>query len=59
MSLAEGVPDSEQVMFGAIDTFAQIHAPNERVLVSEFRNATLACALFLVEFAARAARSAA
>ncbi|QAY61785.1 dipeptidase [Microbacterium protaetiae] len=56
LALADGLPDSEQVMFGATDSFAQIHAPNERVLISELRSATLACALFLTEFAARSAQ---
>lgn len=54
MSLHEAVPTSHQVMFGAIDGFANIHAPNERVLVSEVERATVAMALFFEEFAARA-----
>lgn len=54
MSLHEAVPMSHQVRFGAIDGFANIHAPNERVLVSELERATVAMALFFEEFSARA-----
>ena len=52
-ALAEAVPGAEILMFGTTDGFANIHAPNERVLVDEFEKAVLAEALFLGEYAAR------
>lgn len=51
MSLAAAVPTAEIQMFGAIDGRANMHGPNERVLISEFENATLAHALFLQRYA--------
>lgn len=56
MSLDEAVPAAEKVMFGATDGFANIHGPNERVLVDELAKATAAMTLFLTEYAARKAR---
>ena len=53
-ALAEAVPGAEILMLGTTDGFANIHAPNERVLVDEFEKAVLAEALFLGEYAARA-----
>ncbi|MGV1004370.1 MAG: M20/M25/M40 family metallo-hydrolase [Candidatus Nanopelagicales bacterium] len=52
MDLAVAVPTAEIQMFGAIDGRANMHGPNERVLLSEFENATLAHALFLQHYAA-------
>ena len=52
-ALQQAVPDAEILMFGTTDGFANIHAPNERVIVDEFQNAVLAEALFFQEFAAR------
>jgi acetylornithine deacetylase/succinyl-diaminopimelate desuccinylase-like protein len=52
-ALAEAVPGAEILMLGTTDGFANIHAPNERVLVDEFEKAVLAEALFLGEYAAR------
>jgi cysteinylglycine-S-conjugate dipeptidase len=53
MALQSAVPDAEILLFGATDGFSNIHAPNERVLLEEFRNAVVAEAEFLREFAAR------
>jgi len=50
-SLAQGVPDAELLLFGATDSYANIHGPNERVLVDEFEKTVLAMALFLNEYA--------
>lgn len=47
MALQEAVPTAEILLFGATDSYANIHAPNERVLLDEFRNATIAKARFL------------
>jgi acetylornithine deacetylase/succinyl-diaminopimelate desuccinylase-like protein len=52
-ALAEAVPDAEMLLFGTTDGFANIHAPNERVLVDEFEKATLAEAILFGEYAAR------
>ncbi len=49
-SLSDAVPDAEVLLFGVCDTYANIHAPNERVLLSELRAATIAMASFFVEF---------
>lgn len=53
-SLQEAVPRAEILLFGASDGYANIHGPNERVLVSELEKATVAIAEFFGEFAARA-----
>jgi acetylornithine deacetylase/succinyl-diaminopimelate desuccinylase-like protein len=45
-ALAEAVPDAEMLLFGTTDGFANIHAPNERVLVDEFEKAVAAEAEF-------------
>jgi acetylornithine deacetylase/succinyl-diaminopimelate desuccinylase-like protein len=52
-SLQEAVPDAEILLFGASDGYANIHAPNERVLVDELQRATVAIAEFFGEYAAR------
>ena len=49
----EAVPDAEILMFGTTDGFANIHAPNERVLLDEFEKAVVAEAEFFGEYAAR------
>jgi cysteinylglycine-S-conjugate dipeptidase len=41
-SLQPAVPDADILMVGTIDGFANIHGPNERVLLDEFEKATLA-----------------
>jgi cysteinylglycine-S-conjugate dipeptidase len=40
-------------VFGATDSFANIHGPDERVLVDEWEKAILAEVLFFEEFANR------
>jgi acetylornithine deacetylase/succinyl-diaminopimelate desuccinylase-like protein len=40
--LQQAAPRAEMLLFGATDGFANIHAPNERVLVDEFEKAVLA-----------------
>jgi acetylornithine deacetylase/succinyl-diaminopimelate desuccinylase-like protein len=56
-ALQEAVPDAEILLLGTTDGFANIHAPNERVLVSEFESAVLAEAAFFGEYAARVGRA--
>ena len=41
-SLQQAVPDADILMVGTIDGFANIHGPNERVLLDEFEKVTLA-----------------
>ena len=45
-ALSEAAPDAEILLFGTTDGFANIHAPNERVLLDEFEKAVLAEAEF-------------
>jgi cysteinylglycine-S-conjugate dipeptidase len=51
-ALQEAVPHAEMLLIGTTDGFANIHAPNERVLVDEFEKATVAEADFFGRFAA-------
>jgi cysteinylglycine-S-conjugate dipeptidase len=53
-AMSEGVPDAAIFVFGACDSFANIHGPNERLLVDEWEKAVLAEALFFQEYADRA-----
>jgi acetylornithine deacetylase/succinyl-diaminopimelate desuccinylase-like protein len=53
-AISEGVPEASLFVFGATDSFANIHGPNERVLVDEWENAVLAETLFFHEYATRA-----
>jgi acetylornithine deacetylase/succinyl-diaminopimelate desuccinylase-like protein len=53
-ALQEAVPDAEMLLMGTTDGFANIHAPNERVLVDEFEKATIAEAEFFGRYAANA-----
>ena len=53
-AMSEGVPDAAMFVFGATDSFANIHGPDERLLVDEWEKAVLAEALFLQGFADRA-----
>jgi acetylornithine deacetylase/succinyl-diaminopimelate desuccinylase-like protein len=50
-ALQEAVPEAEMLLLGTTDGFANIHAPNERVLLDEFEKAVLAEAEFFGEFA--------
>lgn len=52
-ALSEADPDAEILLYGTTDGFANIHGPNERVLVDEFERAVVAEALFFAEFANR------
>ncbi len=50
-ALQVAVPDAEMLLLGTTDGFANIHAPNERVLVDEFEKAVLAEAEFFERYA--------
>jgi acetylornithine deacetylase/succinyl-diaminopimelate desuccinylase-like protein len=52
-AMSEGVPEAAMFVFGSTDSFANIHGPNERVLVDEWEKALLAEALFFSELAER------
>jgi acetylornithine deacetylase/succinyl-diaminopimelate desuccinylase-like protein len=45
-ALQQAAPEAEMLLFGTTDGFANIHAPNERVVVDEFEKAVLAEAEF-------------
>lgn len=51
-ALARALPDAEALLVGTTDGYANIHGPNERVLLSEFERATLAEADFFGRYAA-------
>jgi cysteinylglycine-S-conjugate dipeptidase len=51
-ALARALPDAEALLVGTTDGFANIHGPDERLLLSEFENATVAEADFLGRYAA-------
>jgi acetylornithine deacetylase/succinyl-diaminopimelate desuccinylase-like protein len=53
-AMSDGVPEAAMFVFGACDSFANIHGPNERLLVDEWEKAVLAEALFFQEYAERA-----
>jgi acetylornithine deacetylase/succinyl-diaminopimelate desuccinylase-like protein len=53
-SLHQAVPQAEILLTGAADGFANIHGPNERVLLDEFEKSVLAEADFFARYAARA-----
>jgi acetylornithine deacetylase/succinyl-diaminopimelate desuccinylase-like protein len=50
-ALAAALPDAEALLVGTTDGYANIHGPNERVLLSEFENAVTAEAAFLGHYA--------
>lgn len=50
-ALAAALPDAEVLLVGAADGHANIHGPNERVLLSEFEHATVALTDFLGRYA--------
>jgi acetylornithine deacetylase/succinyl-diaminopimelate desuccinylase-like protein len=50
--LQQAAPRAEMLLMGTTDGFANIHAPNERVLVDEFEKAVLAEAQFFGHYAA-------
>jgi cysteinylglycine-S-conjugate dipeptidase len=51
-ALAKAIPQAEALLVGTTDGYANIHGPNERVLLSEFENATIAEADFFGRYAA-------
>ena len=51
-ALQEAAPDAEMLLLGTTDGFANIHAPNERVLIDEFEKAVVAEAEFFGRYAA-------
>ena len=51
-ALHTAAPDAEILLLGATDGFSNIHAPNERVLLDEFRKTVIAEAEFFREYAA-------
>lgn len=50
-ALCGALPDAEALLVGTTDGYANIHAPNERVLLSEFERAVVAEADFLGRYA--------
>jgi acetylornithine deacetylase/succinyl-diaminopimelate desuccinylase-like protein len=52
-ALAGALPDAEALLVGTTDGYANIHGPNERVLLTEFENAVAAETAFFAEYAAR------
>ncbi len=53
-AMSDGVPEAAIFVFGACDSFANIHGPNERLLIDEWEKAVVAEALFFQEYAERA-----
>ena len=51
-ALQQAVPEAEILLLGTTDGYANIHAPNERVLIEEFEKAVIVEAEFLGRFAA-------
>jgi acetylornithine deacetylase/succinyl-diaminopimelate desuccinylase-like protein len=52
-ALAAALPDAEALLVGTTDGYANIHGPNERVLLDEFEKAVVAETAFFAEYAAR------
>jgi acetylornithine deacetylase/succinyl-diaminopimelate desuccinylase-like protein len=50
-ALAEAVPEAEILLLGTTDGYANIHAPNERVLLDEFEKAVAVETAFFGRFA--------
>jgi cysteinylglycine-S-conjugate dipeptidase len=50
-ALSEALPDAEALLVGTTDGYANIHGPNERVLLDEFERATVAEADFFARYA--------
>jgi acetylornithine deacetylase/succinyl-diaminopimelate desuccinylase-like protein len=49
--LQEAVPDAEILLFGAEDMLCNLHAPNERLVIDEFRRTVIAMIRFMETFA--------
>ncbi len=54
-ALAGALPDAEALLVGTTDGYANIHGPNERVLLDEFEKATVAEADFFERYARQGA----
>lgn len=54
-ALTGALPDAEALLVGTTDGYANIHGPNERVLLDEFEKAVVAETKFFREYAVRAA----
>jgi acetylornithine deacetylase/succinyl-diaminopimelate desuccinylase-like protein len=54
-ALARALPGAEALLVGATDGYANIHGPNERVLLDELQKAIVAEADFFGRYAARMA----
>jgi acetylornithine deacetylase/succinyl-diaminopimelate desuccinylase-like protein len=52
-SLQQAAPDADMLLVGTTDGYANIHAPDERVLLDELEKAIVAEAEFFGRFAAR------
>jgi acetylornithine deacetylase/succinyl-diaminopimelate desuccinylase-like protein len=50
-ALAAAAPEAEMLLVGTTDGFANIHGPNERVILDEFEKATIAEADFFARYA--------
>ena len=50
-ALANALPGAEALLVGTTDGYANIHGPNERLLLDEFERATIAEADFLGRYA--------
>lgn len=50
-ALANALPEAEALLVGTTDGYANIHGPNERVLLSEFEKAVRAETRFFAEYA--------
>ena len=50
-ALQQAAPDAEMLLVGATDGYANIHGPNERVLLDEFEKAIIAEAEFFARYA--------
>ena len=57
-ALQAAAPDSEMLLLGTTDGFANIHAPNERVVLDEFEKAVVAEAEFFRLYALAGGRAA-
>ena len=49
--LHAAAPDAEVLLFGAEDMLCNLHAPNERLVIDEFRKTVIAMVLFFERFA--------
>jgi acetylornithine deacetylase/succinyl-diaminopimelate desuccinylase-like protein len=54
-ALSGALPDAEALLVGTTDGYANIHGPNERVLLDEFEKAVIAETKFFREYAERVA----